>query len=202
MLCGYGHARALSPDSRRAAMQLVETRRLDGKVRYEQVASLGSVPRSPSVGDRLAFWRRVYEQLAELADRINAETQGQIISALHSRVPIVTPNEQRALRVRPRPHGAEKATRRQRAEERPQNEAPRPPSSGTAADSPLPFPLNPALPTMENNGVQPAEDAALGNEQMMQAERGENVEGGVGRPTTAEEFRTILIHLLHHTPFR
>ena len=157
---------------------------------------------SPSVGDRLAFWRRVYEQLAELADRIDAETQGQIISAVHSRVPIVTPNEQRALRVRPHPHEAEKAPRRQRAEERPQNEAPRPPSSGTAADSPLPFPLNPALPTMENNGVQPAEDAALGNEQMMQAERGENVEGGVGRPTTAEEFRTILIHLLHHTPFR
>ena len=181
---------------------LVETRRIDGKVRYEQVASLGSVSRSPSVGDRLAFWRRVYEQLAELADRIDAETQGQIISAVHSRIPIVTPNEQRALRVRPHPHEAEKAPRRQRAEERPQNEAPRPPSSGTAADSPLPFPLNPALPTMENNGVQPAEDAALGNEQMMQAERGENVEGGVGRPTTAEEFRTILIHLLHHTPFR
>jgi hypothetical protein len=181
---------------------LVETRRIDGKVRYEQVASLGSVSRSPSVGDRLAFWRRVYEQLAELADRIDAETQGQIISAVHSRVPIVTPNEQRALRVRPHPHEAEKAPRRQRAEERPQNEAPKPPSSGTAADSPLPFPLNPALPTMENNGVQPAEDAALGNEQMMQAERGENVEGGVGRPTTVEEFRTILIHLLHHTPFR
>ena len=181
---------------------LVETRRIDGKVRYEQVASLGSVSRSPSVGDRLAFWRRIYEQLAELADRIDAETQGQIISAVHSRIPIVTPNEQRALRVRPHPHEAEKAPRRQRAEERPQNEAPRPPSSGTAADSPLPFPLNPALPTMENNGVQPAEDAALGNEQMMQAERGENVEGGVGRPTTAEEFRTILIHLLHHTPFR
>jgi hypothetical protein len=181
---------------------LVETRRIDGKVRYEQVASLGSVSRSPSVGDRLAFWRRVYEQLAELADRIDAETQGQIISAVHSRIPIVTPNEQRALRVRPHPHEAEKAPRRQRAEERPQNEAPRSPSSGTAADGPLPFPLNPALPTMENNGVQPAEDAALGNEQMMQAERGENVEGGVGRPTTAEEFRTILIHLLHHTPFR
>jgi hypothetical protein len=25
---------------------------------------------------------------------------------------------------------------------------------------------------------------------------------GLGRPTTAEEFRTILVHLLHHTPFR
>jgi hypothetical protein len=60
-------------------MRLVETRRIDGKLRYEHVASLGSVPASPSVGDRLAFWRRVYEQLAELADRIDAETQGQIL---------------------------------------------------------------------------------------------------------------------------
>ena len=134
---------------------LVETRRIDGKVRYEQVASLGSVSRSPSVGDRLAFWRRVYEQLAELADRIDAETQGQIISAVHSRIPIVTPNEQRALRVRPHPHEAEKAPRRQRAEERPQNEAPRPPSSGTAADSPLPFPLNPALRRWKTMGCNP-----------------------------------------------
>jgi hypothetical protein len=171
---------------------LVETRRIDGKVRYEHVASLGSVPASPSVGDRLAFWRRVYEQLAELADRIDAETQGQIISSVHSRVPIVTPNEQRALRVRPPPHKVEKAPPHHREEERPQSEAPTPASGGIAADSPLPFPLNPALPTTENNGVQPAEHVELANEQMMQAERGENVEGGVGRPTTAEEFRTIL----------
>lgn len=181
---------------------LVETRRIDGKVRYEHVTSLGLVPASPSVGDRLAFWRRVYEQLAELADRIDAETQGQIISSVHSRVPIVTPNEQRALRVRPRPHGLEKAPRHQRAEERPQNEAPTPDSGGIVADSALPFPLNPDLPTPENDGEQPAEHVELANEQKMQAERGENVKGGVGSPTTAEEFRTILIHLLHHTPFR
>jgi hypothetical protein len=55
---------------------LVETRRIDGKVRYEHLASLGSVPASPSVADRIAFWRRVYETLAELANRIDAETQG------------------------------------------------------------------------------------------------------------------------------
>jgi hypothetical protein len=154
---------------------LVETRRIDGKVRYEHVTSLGLVPASPSVGDRLAFWRRVYEQLAELADRIDAETQGQIISSVHSRVPIVTPNEQRALRVRPRPHGLEKAPRHQRAEERPQNEAPTPASGGIVADSALPFPLNPDLPTPENDGEQPAEHVELANEQKMQAERGENV---------------------------
>ena len=80
-------------------MQLDRTRRIDGKVRHEIVASLGSVPASPSVADRIAFWRRVYETVVELANRIDAETQGK-------------------------------------------------------------------------------------------------------RPTTAEDFRTILVHLLHHTPFR
>ena len=58
-----------------AAMQLlVETRRIDGKVLHELVTNLGSVPKSPSVADRIAFWRRVYETLAELANRIDAET--------------------------------------------------------------------------------------------------------------------------------
>jgi len=66
---------------------LVETHRIDGAVRYEQVASLGSVPASPSVSDRIGFWRRVYETLAELASRIDADTQGKIISAVHSRIP-------------------------------------------------------------------------------------------------------------------
>ena len=93
---------------------LVETRRVDGTLRYEHVASLGLVPASPSVADRLAFWRRIYEQLAELANRMDAETQGKIISAVHSRMPIVTPNEQRALRVRSRPQ-PEKAPRDQGA---------------------------------------------------------------------------------------
>ena len=80
---------------------LVETHRIDGAVRYEQV--LGSAPASPSVANRIALLGRVYETLAELASRIDADTQGKIISAVHSRIPIVTPNEQRALRVRPRP---------------------------------------------------------------------------------------------------
>jgi hypothetical protein len=56
---------------------LVETRRIGGKVLHDElVTNLGSVPKSPSVADRIAFWRRVYETLAELANRIDAETQG------------------------------------------------------------------------------------------------------------------------------
>jgi hypothetical protein len=55
-------------------------------------------------------------------------------------------------------------------------------------------------PQSEAEGAK--EHADLPEERMAHAERGENIEGGLSRPTTAEELRTILVHLLHHTPFR
>ena len=151
---------------------LVETRRVDGKVLHELVANLGSVPKSPSVADRIAFWRRVYETLAELANRIDAETQGRIISAVHSRIPLVTPNEQRALRARPRQ--SQKVPHLHGVDERPR----------------------------EAEGTKDIEHAELPEERIAHAERGEDIEGGFRGPTTAEELRTVLVHLLHHTPFR
>ena len=175
---------------------LVETRRIDGAVRYEQVASLGSVPASPSVADRIALWRRVYETLAELASRIDADTQGKIISAVHSRIPIVTPNEQRALRVRPRPQ-PEKALRHERAKERPQNKAP---ISGSDAGT-LPLPLVPSLPTAEYEGMQ-TEHAQIAEERPTQVENGKRIESGFSKPTAVEELTTVLVHLLQYTPFR
>ena len=176
MLCHYRHARPLSPDRHWAAMQLlVETRRIDGKVLHELVTNLGSVPKSPSVADRIAFWRRVYETLAELANRIDAETQGRIISSVHSRIPLVTPNEQRALRARPPRQGSEKAPHLQGVDECPQNETER---------------------------AKAEEHAELPKEGITHAERADNIHGGLNRPTTAEDLRTILAHLLHHTPFR
>jgi hypothetical protein len=57
-------------------------------------------------------------------------------------------------------------------------------------------------PQSEAEGAKDEEHADLPEERMAHAERGENIEGGLSRPTTAEELRTILVHLLHHTPFR
>ena len=180
---------------------LVETRRIDGKVRYEHVASFGSVPASPSVADRIALWRRVYETLAELADRIDAETQGKIISAVHSRIPIVTPNEQRALRVRQRPQRPDKTSRHEGAKERPQNEAPTPASGGADADT-LPFPRVPCYPRRKTKGCKARGERLRWPKHVAQAERGKSVESGFGRPIAGEKSRTILVHLLHCTPFR
>ena len=48
----------------RLQVSLVETSRIDGKVRHEHIASIGSVDVLPSVEDRLAFWQRLHERLA------------------------------------------------------------------------------------------------------------------------------------------
>jgi hypothetical protein len=50
------HVRPLPLDPRRLQVSVVETRWSGGRVRHEHVASLGSVPREPSVPERIAFW--------------------------------------------------------------------------------------------------------------------------------------------------
>src|SRR6516165_4885562 len=81
------------------AMSLVETRRESGKVRHEHVASLGSIETPLSVAARIEFWRGLQERLAQLSNRLDAETRGKIMGAVHARVPMVMPDEQRALRL-------------------------------------------------------------------------------------------------------
>ena len=79
------------------AMSLVQTRRENGKVRHEHLASLGSIETPPSVAARIEFWRELHERLAQLSNRLDAETRGKVMGAVHARVPMVTPDEQRAL---------------------------------------------------------------------------------------------------------
>jgi hypothetical protein len=39
---------------------LVETRRLNGKVRHEHVASLGAIAAPLTIADRVVFWTRLH----------------------------------------------------------------------------------------------------------------------------------------------
>ena len=82
------------------AMSLVETGRESGKVRHQHVASLGSIETPPSVAARIEFWRGLHERLDQLSNRLDAETRGKVIGAVHSRVPMVTPDEQRGAERR------------------------------------------------------------------------------------------------------
>jgi hypothetical protein len=86
--------------SQRLQASLVETRRIDGKVRHEHIAGLGSVEMPLSVEGRLAFWQRLHERLAKLSNRVDAVMQGKLLGDIHVRIPMVTLDEQRALQLR------------------------------------------------------------------------------------------------------
>jgi hypothetical protein len=83
----------------RLQVSLVETRRVNGKVRHEHVASLGSIVLSPAVADRVAFWARLHERLGRLSNRVGPEALAKVMGDIHARVPMVTVNEQRALQL-------------------------------------------------------------------------------------------------------
>jgi hypothetical protein len=82
---------------RRLQPSLMQTRRHDGKVRSEHIASLGSVDADVSVRERLAFWAALPGRLDRLGNRVGPDEHGKIYGALHARIPMVTPQEQRAV---------------------------------------------------------------------------------------------------------
>lgn len=83
----------------RLQVSLVETRRVGVKVRHEHNASLGAVEMPSTVADRIAFWQGVNDRLGKLSNRLDPTTQGKVRGELHARVPMVTPEEQRALQL-------------------------------------------------------------------------------------------------------
>jgi hypothetical protein len=85
--------------ARRLELALAETRRIDGKVKQEHVASLGSIPLPLTVAGRIAFWAQLHARLARLANRISSEDHSKILGAVHARVPIPTAAEQRELQL-------------------------------------------------------------------------------------------------------
>jgi hypothetical protein len=83
----------------RLQLSLVEARRVGGKVSQEHVAALGSILTPPSVSDRIKFWQRLHQRLDNLSNRIDAAAQAAILGAVHARVPMVTLDEQRAVKL-------------------------------------------------------------------------------------------------------
>jgi hypothetical protein len=166
----------------RLLASLVEARRVNGKPRNEHIASLGSVPNPPSVADRVAFWRRLHERLAKLGNRLDGAAQGKVMGAVHARVAMVTPDEQRALQLEnakadagqwDRLHGMHAAT----AEDH----------KGLATT------VASTIAKAEGHAVEAASSAKAARERIERIERGENVEGGLGNPATREEFEAALL---------
>jgi uncharacterized membrane protein len=82
---------------RRLQASLMQTRRVSGKMQSEHIASLGSVDAEVPVRERLAFWVKLPERLARLANRVGPDDQAKVYAALHARIPMVTPDEQRSI---------------------------------------------------------------------------------------------------------
>jgi hypothetical protein len=75
---------------RRLALSLVETTRIDGGVRHDHIASLGSVDSPPTLRGRIAFWARLNGRLTALGNRLGPDDQTKIMDAIHARIPIPT----------------------------------------------------------------------------------------------------------------
>jgi hypothetical protein len=54
----------------------------------------------PSVEDRIAFWQRLHDRLAKLSNRLDATGQANVPADINAHIPMVTLDEQRALRLR------------------------------------------------------------------------------------------------------
>jgi hypothetical protein len=81
----------------RLGVSLMQTRRVDGKVQSEHVASLGSVDDPPSVRERFAFWAALPDRLDRLGNRLAARDQPKIYEVVHARIPMATPDDQRTI---------------------------------------------------------------------------------------------------------
>jgi hypothetical protein len=65
----------------------------------EHIGALGSVDADVSVRSRLAFWAKLPQRLAALGNRLGDDEQSKVYAALHSRIPMVTIDEQQALKL-------------------------------------------------------------------------------------------------------
>jgi hypothetical protein len=84
---------------RKLQVSLCENRWIEGRPRQEHMAQLGSIEVPQSIEGRIAFWKRLHERLAKLSNRIDANAQGKILGDIHARIPIVTHDEQRQLKI-------------------------------------------------------------------------------------------------------
>jgi hypothetical protein len=159
----------------RLQVSVVETRRIDGKVRHEHVASLGSIETPLSVAGRIAFWRRVNERLATLGNRIDPARQGKVRGDIHARIPMVTADEQRALQL----ENAE-------ADERFWSVMHDMNQERVDGHKALVATAQGAIATGEADAAKAANNLARAKDRGERIRRGEDVQGGLGGPVDLE----------------
>jgi hypothetical protein len=162
----------------RLQVSIVDTRRVGGRVQHEHVAGLGSIETPPSVADRVAFWRRVHDRLPKLSNRIDAATQGRLMGELHARIPMPTIEEQHALKLE-----NARADARVWAGLQDMHASTADGKEGLVALTERQITENRA------SAAKAAERLARAKERIARLEQGEDVPGGLGKPS---DFEAIL----------
>jgi hypothetical protein len=85
--------------SGRITARLVEGRRANGKVKQEHIAQLGHAWVQPTIEQRREFWLAATVALGRLSNRLTPQQTGAIMTELHQRVPMVTPDELHTLTI-------------------------------------------------------------------------------------------------------
>jgi hypothetical protein len=91
------------PVHQRLVVDLVATRRVNGKVKTEHVVRLGSLklPEPFEPRRRIVFWRELKVRFHEffggrLANRVSADDRRKALAAIHARIPKPTPADEQA----------------------------------------------------------------------------------------------------------
>jgi hypothetical protein len=84
---------------RRLALSLVLTKRLNGRVLHEHVATLGSVETPLTIRGRIAFYRGLKDRLDRLMNRIDTAQRKAVVAAIVARIPPPSLDEQRELKL-------------------------------------------------------------------------------------------------------
>ena len=160
---------------RRLQASLIETRRIEGKVCHEHIASLGSINAEPSVADRIEFWRRLHERFGQLANRLDAAAQSRAMYAVHAKVPMPTVEEVRALQLA----NAE-------ADERFWQQFAEMQTEQAQGNSQLAANAERAASKAKAQAASASVNATTAKERIERLNRGEAVSGGIGKPFDPE----------------
>jgi hypothetical protein len=160
----------------RLQASLIQNHWNDGRVRHEHITMLGVVDHPQTIPGRIAFWQRLHERLASLGNRVDAATQAKLLEAIHARIPMVTPDEQRALQL-------DNAKADARVWDM---------LAGLHADSAADHEglIAKAEATRADIVAAQAKAAAEADrvkDRIARIERGENVDGGLGKPAVFDE---------------
>jgi hypothetical protein len=135
-----------------------------------------------TIAERVAFWGQLHRRLAALSNRIGADDQAKIIGSIHARIPMVTIDEQRRLQ-------------RENAEADERFWAGLQEMSAGAAEGQRELAANASRKAAESeaSAKDAADKAATAKERLARLAKGEDVSGGLHRPTPRKDLDRILM---------